>query len=204
MAIANVPSSLKAELVRQVASNIQEGENILWCQQPDAMNMVNRNWGCWTLFTMTGVLPAFLHHPETSHALVLAKIIFASIFLVIAGLAQTWNYMKARETIYILTNRRAIVIEPDRQWDCKTLGRLEIVKRTDELSDIILAHELTFDQSHTSIPGPDRTVGFMAIKHADLVEQHLKSVFTVLIVRHDPPRTGDTPQLGEQSTLLSR
>jgi len=35
------------------------------------------------------------------------------------------------------------------------------------------------------------------------VEQHLKSVFTVLIVRHDPPRTGDTPQLGENSNLLT-
>ena len=109
-------TSLSDELRRRVDGELADGEAVLWLTQPRPGQFARRSlilaaFGIiWTIFSVSFMI----HLASGPFGLDLGSVLFQGLFVVI-GLAMItsplWMMHKAAATAYVITDRRAILID---------------------------------------------------------------------------------------------
>lgn len=186
-------SSLKLpkELRKRVETELQPGESIKWIAQPiprffTATSVVTVlfgiPWTCFALFWMWGAAGSEI--PDLSKG-VQPQYIFALFglpFLLIGfGMLSTplWLWQTARETVYLITDRRAISIEKSlstttiRSYAPHELGHVYRRERPDGTGDVIIVKREWRDSEGDHMT---EEVGFTGIRNPRDSERVLKQL----------------------------
>jgi hypothetical protein len=194
-------SSLSDDLRRRIDGELADGEGVLWLAQPRAGQFARRTlllaaFGIiWTIFTVSFMVQwgsgPFGHD--------LGSMLFQGLFVII-GLAMIasplWMVHKAAATAYVITDRRAIVIEGGvfsttvRSFGPERFHELLRVERGDGSGDLIFERKAWVDSD-----GDRRytDTGFFAIDNVAEVEKLLRRV-----------ASPEPPNRAEQSAAADR
>ena len=178
---------MPAELRDLVDAELESGERVLWSAQPRASRMA---LGClplvlfgipWTAFAVfwTAAASGFVfgggHGPARLFGL------FGLPFVLI-GLAMLssplWALRKARRTLYVITDRRAILFDGGRNTAIRSFGPEALAdtrrrQRPDGSGDILFDRTVSSDRhGHTR----ERVQGFLGIPNVREVERLLRDV----------------------------
>jgi len=191
---------IDTELQRIALSELEDGENLLWCGRPNAKRAFVASlaiflfaipWTAFALFWMWGA-SGFGKAPDGFN------IIFSlfGVPFVLIGFAMMampyWAYRKAQKTIYALSDRRVVIIEGGKSKTVHSYGRgdLGTIKRT-ELADG--SGDLTFAQKHSTDSDGDRRttdISLIGIPQVRSVEQMLREALIAgpenRAVSHEP------------------
>ncbi|MDQ7826594.1 MAG: hypothetical protein RDV48_27575 [Candidatus Eremiobacteraeota bacterium] len=193
---------LERDLKMEAEKEMESGERLLWCGQPDAKRLAMQTlplfifaipWTLFALFWETMACAACFGSMGKSGAGA-GPGLFALIFplfgipFVLIGLGMLsspyWAYKNALKTLYAVTDRRAFIVAPASWGGSKTvnsyrdedIGNIERTERADGSGDLIFARE-----QYTGSRGSrgTRSIGFYGIpavrKVADLMEKTFKS-----------------------------
>ena len=174
-----VPEDLSPDLARRLDAELAPGERLVWVGQPRP-DLATRPAYFLVPFGVVFTAFALLW---TAGALCLSAGLLAPCGLpfvaVGAGLiaSPVWLRRRARETLYALTDRRAVVWEPGwfgsvavRSYSAPGLGRMSRHERADGSGDLVFEEFTTV--SHTG-DGPHTSTtrrGFLAIDDVHAVE----------------------------------
>jgi len=172
-----IPKSLQAEVELQLVSR----EQIRWIEQPVPRFFTAKSTTdvfCGILVTAWTVHEISALRPHLTFDLIcLALCILLGIWGIIMILSPLWTYRRARRTLYVITDRRAIVFEPDKPGWITTVtsywpDRLKNMKRRerkDGTGDVVLGR----------VFGPVlwwRKVGFFRVRDVRKTEQVLREL----------------------------
>lgn len=178
---------LPVRLRTLIEAELQEGEQIVWIGRPIPHRFGMRSlpivlfgipWTAFALFWMAGA--AGFKIPDFKHDFDLFPMFGVPFVLVGFGMLSSpfWMMRKARNTVYLLTDRRAILFDggfsttirsfrPDRLTD------LRRVQRPDGSGDLVFERRSSFggesDQRQTDI-------GFLAIPEVKTVEDLVRQL----------------------------
>jgi hypothetical protein len=197
MSLQALPGSLYQMALRELDPN----EKVLWAGQPSAGRFALRGvpvavMGVFvTGFAVFWVAMALWITSGFDVPLLILFPLFGLIF-VFAGLAMIfsplWLIHKAHRTVYVLTDRRAIIFDGGfstrvRSFSPAALGDLERHERSDGSGDLIFAREQHYSPGYYAgtaghgghwVPGRTtvKTIGFHAIPDVRHVEQLVRQV----------------------------
>lgn len=180
---------LEPNLQNRVRSELKPGESIVWVGQPDPKRAVWFGFALWfffipwtafALFWTAGAagfkIPTF---SRMSDLFMLFGVPF--ILIGLAGLSSPYYiWKKALNTVYLITDRRAISIEGWRTWTVRTyppekLGSIVRKERSDGSGDLILDTTWYKDSDGDS---RRNEIGFYAIPDVKRVEYLLERLAT--------------------------
>lgn len=183
-------SMLPDPLGRSVAAELERGERLSWCAQPDPDRLARQAlpiilFGLpWTAFSLAMLWSCLGGgEPGQPGAAQLVPALFMVPF-VLAGLvmlaAPCWAACRARRTAYVITDRRAILFKGSllgsmsiRSFAPSQLGDLERRGRPDGSGDILFADDVRITRGGR----PRRTpVGFFGIDRVRDVEALLRTL----------------------------
>ncbi len=180
---------LPEKLQNLIQSEI-EGEYIEWVGQPNPGRSALRGIGIsifglafggfavfWIVMAWTGT-----HHTSAKSDLPsgfqIAFPLFGVPFLLVGAalfLTPLWNWIKAKKTVYLITNKRAIIFEPELfNTTIHSYNPQQIANRTKKiksgnLGDIIFEQEFTRSRSTY----PIKEIGFLNVENVNMVDEIL-------------------------------
>jgi hypothetical protein len=125
--------------------------------------------------TFTMFLRAYLHH---QFAEIFVPIAVGAMLAVTILLGACWQYFKAMDTVYLITNERALIIEPNMVYSLPAVGVLRIRKKPGGFTDFVLSIE----DLAGSTNGVKRHIGFFGIRDAENVKRLLLENFKPFFV----------------------
>ncbi len=177
---------LPKELEEQVYAELDEGEAIRWIEQPEPAARA-----------ASSLVPALFAIPFTAVAIYMATTVLnfgggsmgpPPIFLLVIGLfvlvgiamllSPLWAYQKATGTIYVVTNRRAIIIDGGLSRSVESflphqLDELRRVDRADGYGDLVFDRRLVRSDEHGH---HYRDVGFLGVSDARAAERMIREL----------------------------
>ena len=181
---------LPLQLQSLLDEELNEGEKLRWSRQPSVSRAVMRSlpivffavlWMAISLFV------AFKMYKDIQQGKGpgASALVIAGVFVLIGGLMLTspfWAIRKARNTVYAITNNRAIIFRKGFSIDIQSFGPeklKDIIKkiRGDRSGDLIFERHVSYH--HTSKGGTRRKVtetGFFGIPRVNEVEDMLKAM----------------------------
>jgi hypothetical protein len=183
-------SKLPSELRPTVESEIQSGERVLWMEQPIPGRLARGMWPIvvfgipWTAFALFWTGSAFWmtsgdKFPGPFNAFPLFGLPFILIGLGMLS-SPYWARRSARRSVYILTDRRAIIFKGGlrgsvtvRSFEPEKLSELQRKQQRDGSGDLIFTQDVRRDSDgdrHTS------NVGFIGIREVKNVEEMVRTL----------------------------
>lgn len=172
---------LPEPLCSLVQDELEDGETVVWCGQPIVRQLAMRTspivvfaipWTAFAIFGMAGA--ADFKMPDFKQGADLFPLFGIPFLLIGFGMlsAPFWMGRKAKKTVYVLTNRRAIIFDGGRStrirsFESDRLNRIERKQRSDGSGDVIFEKNLSSDSDgHHQIA----EIGFLAIPNVKEVE----------------------------------
>ena len=182
-AFIEIPYKLRLIVERE----LYENETIKWCRQPRVFRLVLKSlpvflfsipFTAFAVFWMHGASGAGdMEEPGAWRFFYLFGLPFLLVGLTML-LSPVWAAIKAKRTVYVITNTRAIIFEKDFSVKVSSFGAdklNDITKRvrSDGSGDIILDRRVKYDRE-----GDDRVkeIGFFGIPRVNEVEDMLKEI----------------------------
>lgn len=174
-------------MLRQLVENeLDPGERVLWSAQPLRGTFVRTSipFALFGVIWVGMVAPGFLHvwsSPESPNAVEFGARFLMIPFLLVGVVmlsAPLWALKQAKNTVYVLTDRRALSFSKTlRNIAIKSflphqLRNLKRIQRNDGSGDIIIEQETVYYKGR---PRP-RTVGFKGVPHVKQVEDMLETL----------------------------
>lgn len=190
-----MPEVISKSLLDRVNQALQDDEKLLWTGQPDLGVMVRKQRVaiiaglCIDLAMIPICLQIFLRRQEQDDLLI--KVIGVAIILVPLFLTYCvifWSRMAASETVYAVTNKRALIFEPNKLVEFNVITSLDITRDGAGKADLIF-EKLQLQGRHGYYNKP---IGFFGVSDGDNVEAILAKTFEPARVRHTPARESDT------------
>lgn len=190
-----MPDVISKSLLERVNQALQDGEKLLWTGQPDPGVMVRKErpaiFVC--LFVTLGMVPIsiklFFKHFEQDELVV--KAIAVAIVLVPLFLTYCvvfWARMAALATVYAVTNKRALIFEPNKLVEFNVITSLDVTSAGAGRADLVFENlQLQGRSGYYNKP-----IGFFGVNDGDNVETILSKTFEPARVRHSPARESDT------------
>lgn len=194
--LQNIPF-LPYDLKRRVVEEIDPDESLVWIGQPDPGRMALSSAAV-SLFAIPFTAFAIFWMAMAAQGITEAEgpFIFFPLFglpFLLVGLAMLlsplWAYRKAKKTAYMITSRRAVVIEGGRSFQVTSYGPEDLQdlvrrERSDGSGDVIISEERVYHSR-----GRHRIVrkGFFGIRGVKEVEDRLEE----LAYQHRQAATGD-------------
>jgi hypothetical protein len=186
MDISQLPPSQRD----QVNAELQSGEQITWLDQPIAARLARTSLPAvlfgipWTIFAIFWVVTAFkgVSQSHDSGLFQFFPLFGVPFILVGIGLLSSpyWAARSGRRTVYVLTDRRAIVLRTVffgglnvRSFEAATLTDLQRKQNRDGSGDLIFARDL-----HSTNRGTKYTldIGFVAVRDVQNVENLVRAL----------------------------
>ncbi|MEN3113134.1 hypothetical protein ACFONG_16210 [Uliginosibacterium paludis] len=181
--LSNLPQALQD----RVRSELKSGESVMWAGQPNPNRFMRSGfkiwfffipWTAFSLFWIAGAAGFEMPHFDSGWSLFP---LFGLPFLLvgIGGLsAPLWLRRRARFTVYVLTNRRAISIDGAKTITVKSypaseIAGIERVERQDGSGDLILRTEYYRDSDGDR---QTRQHGFFSIDEVRSVENLVEAL----------------------------
>ena len=174
-----------------ISSEIERGEKVLWAGQPDPARFARKSlpivifgipWTAFALFWVAGA--AGFKIPDFNKGWDLFPLFGVPFVLIGLGMlsAPQWLKRKARNTAYVVTDKRAVIFEGGRNTAIRSFGpeALEDLKRTqraDGSGDIAFCARNPFQNQDTRGVMDVGFFGIAEVKHVedllrDIVEKH--------------------------------
>jgi hypothetical protein len=193
-------ASLPPQLRAQVESELEPGETIAWIDQPIPGRLARRTLPImlfaipWTGFAIfwTTMAAWGTHSAQQGVGIFSCFPLFGVPFILVGfGMLSSpyWAYRRARRTVYVLTERRAIIFAAGwrgsitaRSFEPRMLADIRRKQYADGSGDIIFAQDLQY----SSQGRPNSTdVGFLGVRDARAAEQMLRA----LVQAYERPAT---------------
>lgn len=168
-------TNLPAQLQETVQRHLRENEQVLWCAQPEPKHLAKRPLAYFIILpsaTIAGIVILYLRGHD-AYLTVLVSLIVGILAGLCLLLAAWWQQGNAKETLYLITNERALIIEPSKTYSLPAVGILRILRQSDGITDFILTRE----EVGGSNRGAMRDVGFFGIRDGERVQQLLVEQF---------------------------
>ncbi len=181
-------SNLSPKLRSLVDAEVQSGERIIWLDQPIPKRMARTTtpivvfgipWTAFAIFWIAGASGFKL--PDFSHATGLFPLFGLPFVLIGFGMLSSpfWARRAARRSIYVLTDRRAIVIQGSwrdqvrvRSFERHGLTDLQRKQNADGSGDLIFCRDVRRDSDGDR---QSKDVGFLAILDVKKVEEMVRT-----------------------------
>ena len=193
------------ELQSLVEAELRPGERITWMEQPIARLLARATWPIvlfgipWTAFALFWTAGAAWGTTKMKDGPGLFSVfpLFGLPFILIGvGMLSSpyWARRKARGSVYVLTDRRAILFTAGwrgsmtvRSFEPERLNDLRRNQHSDGSGDLVFAQDI-----HRDSDGDRRStdVGFMAIREVKQVEEMVRT----LARKVESAAPGDTPE----------
>ncbi|MCC6909721.1 MAG: PH domain-containing protein [Phycisphaerales bacterium] len=177
-------------LQHAVSAELSDGEQVLWQAQPIPGLYIRRSWPAvlfaipWTAFAVFWMFGAAgFKMPTFSSGADLFPLFGIPFVLIGCGMFCSPLVLrrKARRTVYVLTDRRAIIITGLLSLDVQSfppdqLGQIRRRQRRDGSGDLIFRTEIDYDSDG------DRTrryIGFLAIPDVKSVEHSVRDLHRI-------------------------
>ena len=186
MEISQLPPSLRD----QVNAELQSGERITWLDQPIAARLARTSipavlFGIpWTAFAIFWVVMASKGVSQSHNAGAFQFFPLFGVPFILVGFGMLsspyWAARSGRRTVYLLTDRRAIVLRTNffgsvnvRSFEASTLTDLQRNQNRDGSGDLIFAQDL-----RSGSRGREYTVniGFLAVRDVKNVENRVRAL----------------------------
>jgi hypothetical protein len=190
-----MPEVISKSLLDKVNQALQDGEKLLWTGQPDPGVMVRKQspaiLACVfiTLAMVPLSLQLFFKHFEQGELVVKAvavAIVLVPLFCLYC--VKFWSEVATSETVYAITDKRALIFEPNKVVEYNVITSLDITTDGAGKADLVF-EKLQLQGRHGYYNKP---MGFMGINDSDEVERVLLKIFEPARVRHNPARESDT------------
>jgi hypothetical protein len=191
--------SIRKELIPIVEKALETGEQVVWIGQPlpnsvEQKYLLKLTWGLIAPTSFVLLWLVLTAHPATDTDAYQMNQIKTMVFglvgiLFVIGLfVHAWLHFKTMNTVYVLTNNRALILDPQRKYEFKRLPQLDITNRSDGTTDIVFEKVKLAKRLGTYT----KPRGFINVKDAEKIEHLLISKFEPSQIRHDPRRETDT------------
>jgi len=136
-----------------VEAALSGGERLYWVGSPNPMNTAKRNLSrplfglFWTAMVYFMYTKFALSKSFAGDFSIIFKLILAAFFLVGTGLilSPAWNYIKARYTVYAITDERAMIIKrlPKQTVQSYSIRNMEKIERhgSDREGSVVFGRE---------------------------------------------------------------
>jgi hypothetical protein len=169
---------------------LRRGERLTWADYPGPMALVRRDARMSWIgipFTAFAIFWTWSASHDVAHAGSIIELLFPlwGLMFVAIGLSillrPVWSALKARSTVYAITDQRALIISGSRSrrvesFEPDSLGNLERTERSDGSGDIILRRAITMTSRSTFSYRRDfvaPAVGFFGVPEVRRVEDAL-------------------------------
>ncbi|MFH0965972.1 MAG: hypothetical protein V2A58_18385 [Planctomycetota bacterium] len=175
---------LPGRLGELVSGELAEGEHVLWLAQPDPKRYARKAlpavlfgipWTAFAIFWMAGA--SGFKMPDFSKGFGFFPLFGVPFVLIGLGMLSSplWAMRKAKRTVYVLTDRRAILLEGGRSAKIRSFGpeQLESVERRergDGSGDILFSGVVTFAANTQQATMP---IGFLGVPNVRETERLL-------------------------------
>jgi hypothetical protein len=180
--VTQLPDSLRAA----VEAEVRDGEHVTWIDQPIVGRSVRASlaivvfglpWTAFSLFWTWSVFSMAHKHGAPGLAFAAFGLPFVAVGLGMLS-APYWVGRVVRRTLYVLTDRRAIIIVPGlrgtwvRSFDPSELHDLRREQREDGSGDLVFTMDTTWSR------GGQRTsaIGFQAVADVRGVEDRVRAL----------------------------
>jgi hypothetical protein len=175
---------LPPDLQARITHALQPGEVVFWAGQPDPGSYMRRGlllwlffipWTAFSLFWMAGAAGFSL--PDAGISLFFALLGLPFLLIGLGGLsAPLWLRRVARDTLYVVTSQRALVLEGRRQtmvrsWPPEALTAVTCSARADGSGDLLFATEAWDDGRGNR---GHRQRGFFAVRDVRMAQACLQ------------------------------
>jgi hypothetical protein len=185
------------EAQQRAQAQLEPGERLLWWGKPDPKRgllltipiaLFGIPWTAFSIFWMSAASGLVFGNSQRSWFSLFA--LFGLPF-VLVGLgmltAPYWAYLKAQQTIYALTSRRALIIIGGRATKVQSytgsdIGTIERTDRANGKSDVLFATVTTSKST--------QSIGFMGIENGRHIERLLLDTFKT---KNESRTTDDAP-----------
>lgn len=190
-----MPEVISKSLLDKVNQALQDGEKLLWTGQPDPGVMVRKQRltiiAC--LVMTLGLAPLALQmifkHFEQDELVVKAvgvAMILVPLFAIYCVIF--WARVAASETVYAVTNKRALIFEPNKLVEFNVITSLDVTSAGAGRADLVFEQlQLKGRSGYYNKP-----MGFFGVSDGDKVEAILAKTFEPARVRHNPAKESDT------------
>jgi len=182
-------SELSPQLRTLVDAEIRSGERIIWLDQPIPGRMARSTlpivlfgipWTAFAIFWMAGA--SGFKRPDFSHGFGFFPLFGVPFVLIGFGMLSSpfWARRSSRRSIYVLTDKRAIVIRGTwrgsitvRSFERERLTDLQRKQNADGSGDLIFARDVRRDSDGDRY---STDVGFLGIRDVKNVEDMVRSL----------------------------
>lgn len=178
-----MPTDISWDLAEKVIRELAPGEIIQWREQP--IPWFFSRWSAATFFFAIPWLAILaLMHWNSSLMMPAGPtgIDWFEVPFVLAGVGMLatplWVYRKSRTTVYVITNKRAFILEASWKTDVESFGpeRLQEItlrEARNGTGDVILGQRTTYDSDSGSYTFD---IGFMRVREPRMVEDRLRNL----------------------------
>ena len=179
-----------------VAAELEPNEDVLWVDQPMAGRLARKTWPIvlfaipWTAFSVFWIYAAAgFQVPKFGQVFEFFPLFGVPFVLIGIGMfcSPLWMRFKAVRTVYVLTDRRAIVFDGGRSMKVRSFGP-EFLKNLERTQHADGSGDLVFDKIvsyHKNGGSHHQEVGFLAIANVKDVEGQLRKVWQRALPRED-------------------
>ena len=198
--------SLPVEYDRLLRAELEDGEQLVWFDQPSPGRMalqmapigcIGLVFGGFAAFwvVMASGVAFFGSFAGPGAAPLLLFPFFGVPFLIVAGImivSPILAYNNAKKSIYGLTNRRAIIISQGfsrtvKSYTAGDMDSIERSERSDGTGDVIFARQYNVNSRRNRSPV---SIGFFGIRNPHDVERLVRQL---VVERQDPQSTRSAP-----------
>ncbi|HEV3255374.1 MAG TPA: hypothetical protein VG013_00710 [Gemmataceae bacterium] len=177
--MSGIDPSVSSELAARVANELDAGERLIWAGQPRldlAMRSAYLLVPCGVVFTGFALVWIVVAVVVSAGLMAPCSLPFVAVGILLMA-SPVWLRRRARQTMYALTDRRAIVWEPAwwgtvtvRDYTAAGLGRMSRTERADGSGDLVFEEFTTVSSSSNGTTSSTTRRGFLAIDHVREVE----------------------------------
>ena len=185
----NTTHNLPYELRQMVDNELNDGESTMWAGQPKPSKLALKSLPIvlfaipWTAFAVFWICGASgFKMPDFSKGGFSFFPLFGLPFVLIGlGMLSSpfWMMKKAKGTVYVLTDKRAIIFEGGWRTNIRSLGPdqlrdLSRKQRSDGSGDIVFKKEISYNNQGNNMPVKE--IGFLCIDNVKEVEDKIREV----------------------------
>ncbi len=175
----NIPYDLPPELSAAVQGELEQGETVRWCEQPVARYFTSVSTARF-LFAIPGTIFLTFGVYIACNSSIVFTLFIVPFLIVELGLLTTpiWTHRKLKNTVYLITDRRAVIVEKGRNivvgsYPADRLIETTRRERRNGLGDVVFDPQKENDANNCD---RTQTPGFFNVRNPKAVELMLKSL----------------------------